>query len=72
MTILRSASGTRIDCDECGEYAASPSLSLDVLMRATGFVRTGGRDLCPACWSEHASRSRAPDDRSGGNGPAAA
>jgi hypothetical protein len=49
MTVVRSASGTRIDCDECPEYTAAPSLSLDVLRRATGFVSDGSRDLCPSC-----------------------
>ena len=30
MTVIRSASGTRIDCDECPEHTAAPSLALDV------------------------------------------
>jgi hypothetical protein len=52
MTVVRSASGTRIDCDECPEYTAAPSLSLDILRRATGFVSDGSRDFCPSCYRQ--------------------
>jgi hypothetical protein len=48
-TILRSASGTRVDCDRCGIHAASPDLSLEQLQRATGYVHVQGADLCPDC-----------------------
>lgn len=49
MTVVRSASGTRIDCDECAEHTAAPSLSLDVLRRESGYVSDGRRDFCPSC-----------------------
>ena len=49
MTVLASASGTRIDCDRCGWHAASPDLSVAHLRRATGFVRWRDEDLCSDC-----------------------
>ena len=73
MTVTRSASGTRIDCDHCKDYAAAPRLGVDVLRRATGYVREGDRDYCPACWERrtvrrYASRGAAPTR----DGPSAA
>jgi hypothetical protein len=59
MTVIQSASGSRIDCDHCARHSAAPSLSLEVLRHVTGYVSHGGRDYCPACWYEHtASRFR--------------
>ena len=52
MTVLASASGTRIDCDRCGSHTASPDLAVAVLRHATGFVRHDDQDLCPDCSSE--------------------
>ena len=49
MTVLASASGTRIDCDRCGWHAASPDLAVALLRRAAGFVRRDGEDLCSDC-----------------------
>ena len=73
MTVIGSASGVRIDCDGCREYAASPGLAIEVLRRATGFVQHGNRDWCPDCWRERAaSRFRASEPRRDDNGPAAA
>ena len=53
MTVLRSASGSRIDCDCCPHHTAAASLSLEVLRTTTGYVRHGGRDFCPSCWYRH-------------------
>lgn len=54
MTVIRSASGTRIDCDNCGEHTASPELSAPQLRAATGYVRPAGQgsDFCPRCAKE--------------------
>jgi hypothetical protein len=49
VTVVAGASGTRIDCDICGEYTSSPDLTPDQLRRATGYARVTGRDLCPDC-----------------------
>jgi hypothetical protein len=49
VTVVASASGTRIDCDNCGEHVASHDLALPQLRRATGYVRINGRDYCPQC-----------------------
>jgi hypothetical protein len=57
MTVLASASGTRIDCDACGEHIASPDLRLYQLRSATGFVLIDGRDYCPFCAERLASAS---------------
>jgi len=65
MTIVRSASGIRIDCDRCEEHAGAPSRSVEALRRATGYVTHGGHDLCPTCWAE---ATAPPADR----GPTAA
>jgi hypothetical protein len=58
VTVLASASGTRIDCDRCGSHAASPDLSVALLRRATGFVRWRDEDLCSDC-AETASDEQA-------------
>lgn len=55
MTVLRSASGSRIDCDECEHHVAASSLSIETLRRATGYVHSRGRDFCPSCWYQHAA-----------------
>jgi hypothetical protein len=64
MTVLRSASGSRIDCDDCTHHVAASRLSIEDVRRATGYVNHDGRDLCPSCWYEHTSSrlntSRAP------------
>ena len=73
MTVIRSASGVRIDCDGCREHAASPGLSIEVLRRATGYVQHGDRDWCPDCWRQRAaSRLPASGPRRDDSGPAAA
>ena len=73
MALIQSASGTRIDCDACEDYAAAPSLSVELLRRATGYVSHRGRDFCAACWQQYtASRFEATSDDSTGGGPAAA
>jgi hypothetical protein len=54
VTVVASASGTRIDCDRCGWHATSPDLPLIALRRATGFARVGDADLCPDCVAETA------------------
>ena len=72
MALIQSASGTRIDFDMCEDYAAAPSLSVEVLRRATGYVSHAGRDFCSMCWEQYtASRFGAEKEQSGG-GPAAA
>jgi hypothetical protein len=60
MTVIRSASGTRIDCDSCDDYAAAPALSIEILQRATGYVRDDGRDFCPACWAQYTTSRLGP------------
>ena len=60
MTILRSASGTRIECDQCGEHVASASLTIDQLRREAGFVNDTERDWCPTCWESPADEAPSP------------
>jgi hypothetical protein len=73
MTMLQSASGTRVDCDECAHHAVVPSVRVEVLRRTTGYVSHDGRDFCPACWYRHtASRFRGSSDPPSDDGPAAA
>jgi hypothetical protein len=73
MTVLGSASGSRIDCDECAHHVAAPSVSIEALRRATGYVTHQGRDFCPSCWCEHkAWRSGASFEPPPDDGPAAA
>jgi hypothetical protein len=50
VTVVRSASGTRIDCDACGEHAASTTWSAEDLRSRASFVAHEGRDWCPDCW----------------------
>jgi hypothetical protein len=73
VTVLRSASGTRIECDACGSYAVSSTLPVDALRLEAGFVHRRDRDWCPGCWRDE-TRSRFPggfeDPRD--DGPAAA
>jgi hypothetical protein len=59
VTVVASASGTRIDCDRCGSHAASPDLAVAVLRNATGFVRRDDQDLCPDCYAETAREDEA-------------
>jgi hypothetical protein len=73
MTVLRSASGARIDCDECAHHVVAPTLSIEALRFATGYVSDRGRDFCPSCWYERAASrfgmsSSSPTD----DGPSAA
>jgi hypothetical protein len=49
VTVVRSVSGTRLDCDRCGGHASSPDLSLEQLRRATAYAHIEGADLCPDC-----------------------
>jgi hypothetical protein len=50
-----------------------PSLTVDVLRRAIGYVNHNGRDFCPACWYRHtASRFRSSSETPPDRGPAAA
>jgi hypothetical protein len=73
MTVLRSASGARIDCDECPHHVAAPALSLDQLRSATGYVSHDDRDYCPSCWYQHtASGSGTSFQPSHDDGPTAA
>jgi hypothetical protein len=73
MTVLRSASGSRIDCDECPHHAAAASLSIEALRRATGYVSHDGRDYCPSCWYEQAGSRFDPSfDPPRDDGPTAA
>jgi hypothetical protein len=53
MTVIQSASGSRIDCDHCAHHCAAPSRSIEALRRMTGYIHHGGRDYCPACWYAH-------------------
>ena len=53
MTVIRSASGIRIDCDGCAHHTAAPSFPLEVLRSTTGYVHDDGRDFCPSCWYAH-------------------
>ena len=72
MTVIRSASGTRIDCDECREHTGMPAPSVEALRRATGYVRHRGRDLCPSCWSSLTGAASQPSPSPTDHGPAAA
>ncbi len=73
MTVLRSASGVRIDCDECAHHAAASALAIEQLRRATGYVSDRGADYCPACWYEHtAPQSGTSFQLPIGDGPTAA
>jgi len=73
MTVLRSASGSRIDCDECSHHTAAASLSPEVLRSMTGYVHHDDRDLCPGCWYRHtASHSGTSGPTPGDEGPTAA
>jgi hypothetical protein len=49
VTVLPSASGSRIDCDGCGQRTSSPDLTIEQLRRATGYERVDDRDYCPDC-----------------------
>jgi hypothetical protein len=51
MTVIASAAGTRIDCDNCDEHTSSRDLSPPQLRTATGYVRPAGQsfDFCPRC-----------------------
>ena len=64
MALIQSASGTRIDCDTCEDYAAAPSVSVEVLRRATGDVSHGARDFCSMCWEQSRRRSSRPKRKS--------
>jgi hypothetical protein len=64
MTVLRSASGTRIDCDSCDDYVAASALAIETLRRATGYLSHDDRDYCPACWAHHKA-SRGDAERRG-------
>ena len=73
MTVLRSASGSRIDCDECAHHVAAPSLSIEALRDATGYVSYRRRDFCPSCWYQHtASGPGTSANRPTDDGPSAA
>jgi len=68
VTVVASASGTRIDCDSCREHTSSPDLTREQLRRATGYTRLDGRDLCPDCAASETTRAataarHAPVDR---------
>jgi len=73
MTVVRSASGIRVDCDECPHHTAAASLSLEVLRRTSGYVAYDGRDFCPSCWYRHtAMRLGTSSHTSTDEGPTAA
>jgi hypothetical protein len=72
VALIQSASGTRIDCDTCEDYAAAPSLSVEVLRRATGYVSHGGRDFCSTCWERYTLSRFAAEREETGGGPSAA
>ena len=69
MTVIRSASGMRIDCDTCGTHTASSNWSDQDLRDQARFVRHAERDWCGDCWAARSDTAEpaAPDD-----GPAAA
>jgi hypothetical protein len=73
MTVIASAAGARIDCDECGRHATAPTYAPHALRLETGFVLHGGRDWCPGCWSRHTeARFSRVTARPIDDGPAAA
>ena len=73
MTIVRSASGIRIDCDRCEHHTGARALSVDELRYATGYVSHRGHDLCPSCGrSLTAARFQTPTATRTDDGPAAA
>lgn len=72
MALIQSASGTRIDCDMCEDYAAAPSLSVEVLRRATGYISHRGRDFCSTCWERYTLAKFAAGREEPDGGPAAA
>lgn len=51
MTITRSASGIRIDCDHCEHHTGARALTVDELRRAAGYISHRDNDLCPTCGS---------------------
>jgi hypothetical protein len=73
VTVISSALGTRIDCDRCGQHAATASLSIEALRRATGYAQLDGRDYCPQCLEESIdARFDSPLAGPSDTGPAAA
>jgi hypothetical protein len=68
MTVVRSAMGTRLDCDGCDGHAATPSLSIETLRRNTDYVQHNGRDYCPDCQHRRREslRSTADDEPAAG------
>jgi hypothetical protein len=48
MTVVGSASGTRID--ECGAHTRSTTWAAEELRTQAGFVLHAGRDWCGDCW----------------------
>jgi hypothetical protein len=49
VAVLASASGVRIECDECAEHINSPDLTIEELRRVAGYIRVDDRDCCPNC-----------------------
>jgi hypothetical protein len=73
MSVVSSASGCRIDCDECGHHASASALSPQALRSTTGYVSHDDRDYCPSCWYRHtASRFRTSSSKPANGGPEAA
>ena len=62
--MVASASGTRIDCDMCGEHVSSPDLTAARLRAATGYVRPAEHsvDFCPRC-AQNLLGAAVPDGR---------
>ena len=54
MTVIASASGIRIDCDNCGAHVSAPEGTAAHLRTATGYVNPAGQsfDFCPGCAEE--------------------
>ena len=73
MTIIRSASGIRIDCDHCEHHTGARAVSVDELRDATGYTSLSDHDLCPSCGrSPTAMRIPTPTGTRTDHGPAAA
>jgi hypothetical protein len=49
MTQLLSVSGTRLDCDICGEHVFAPYAGVEALRAVAHYAVRDGLDVCPTC-----------------------
>jgi hypothetical protein len=73
VTVISSASGTRIDCDGCGDHVMTTHNSTAALRLATGYALVDGHDFCPRCVeASNGAQPDAPLTEPPDSGPAAA